>query len=138
MTHLERCCPDLLAAMAPPPPVSDSTADDNDTLRTWLEGLHEHEEALRQAALAVAFRQYDAEGNRLRQGPPEVAAALGLPPRRATRLLQAAMRAVPLAADIEHPVEVLWEDNDLIAVAKPAGVISAPKHRYTGGRWVVA
>ena len=28
--------------------------------------------------------------------------------------MQAAKRAVPLAAD-PHPVEVLWEDDDLIA-----------------------
>ena len=29
--------------------------------------------------------------------------------------LQAAMKAVPLAADVEHPVEVLYEDDDLVA-----------------------
>lgn len=54
------------------------------------------------------------------------------PGRRAQRLLQFAMRAVPLAAD-PHPVEVLYEDADLLAVNKPPGVITAPKHRYVGG-----
>lgn len=55
-----------------------------------------------------------------------------LPACRAQRLLQFAMRAVPLAAD-PHPVEVIYEDEDLVAVNKPPGVITAPKHRYTGG-----
>ena len=41
-----------------------------------------------------------------------------------------AQRAIPLVADLD-PVEVVYEDEDIIAVNKPAGVISAPKHRYT-------
>jgi len=45
------------------------------------------------------------------------------------------MRAVPLAAD-QDPIDVLYEDDDLLAVNKPPGVISAPKHRYTGGSMV--
>jgi hypothetical protein len=66
------------------------------------------------AQLDIAFRQCDAAGQPLRQGPPEIAAALGLPLARAQRLLVAAKRAVPLAAD-HHPVEVLYEDEDLVA-----------------------
>ncbi len=41
-----------------------------------------------------------------------------------------AQRAIPLVADLD-PVEVIYEDEDIIAVNKPAGVISAPKHRFT-------
>ncbi len=41
-----------------------------------------------------------------------------------------AQRAIPLVADLD-PVEVIYEDEDMIAVNKPAGVISAPKHRFT-------
>ena len=41
-----------------------------------------------------------------------------------------AQRAIPLVAD-KDPVEVIYEDADIIAVNKPAGVISAPKHRFT-------
>ncbi len=65
--------------------------------------------------LDVAFRQRGPDGEPLKQGPPEIAAALGLPPERAAALLAAAKRAVPLAADTDHPVEVLYEDDDLIA-----------------------
>jgi hypothetical protein len=63
-----------------------------------------------------------------------VAAALGLGLPRAARLLRAAMKAVPLAADYE-PVEFCYEDGDLLAVNKPAGVITAPKHRCGRPRW---
>ena len=41
-----------------------------------------------------------------------------------------AQKAIPLVADAD-PVEVIYEDDDMIAVNKPPGVISAPKHRYT-------
>lgn len=41
-----------------------------------------------------------------------------------------AQRAIPLVADLD-PIEVIYEDEDIIAVNKPAGVISAPKHRFT-------
>lgn len=129
--HLSRCCPDLLATERAAPPLDGDTG-----LRGWLEQLRARELELHKAALDVAFRQVDAQGKRLRQGSEEVGAALGLPPCRAAHLLLAAMRAVPLAADTEHAVEVLYEDSDLLAVNKPPGVISAPKHRYTGGSMV--
>lgn len=41
-----------------------------------------------------------------------------------------AQKAMPLVGDPE-PVEVIHEDDDIIAVNKPPHVISAPKHRYT-------
>ncbi|PRW45465.1 pseudouridine synthase [Chlorella sorokiniana] len=104
-------------------------------IRAWLEQAQQREAQQRRRAIEVAFHQRDAAGEPLRQGPPEVAAALGLPLRRAEELLRVAMKSTPLAADY-HPVEVLWEDEDLIAVNKPAGVITAPKHRYTGGSMV--
>jgi hypothetical protein len=44
-------------------------------------------------------------------------------------LLRQAMRSVPLVAD-DIPIDVLYEDNDFVAVNKPPGVLTAPKHRY--------
>ena len=49
---------------------------------------------------------------------------------RVTNAFKMAQRAIPLVADSD-PVEVIYEDDDIIAVNKPAGVISAPKHRFT-------
>ena len=43
-----------------------------------------------------------------------------------------AQKAMPLPADPE-PVEVIYEDDAIVAVNKPPGVISAPKHRYKVG-----
>ncbi|KAL4424411.1 hypothetical protein ABPG77_005654 [Micractinium sp. CCAP 211/92] len=105
-------------------------------IREWLKVVERREEEQRAKALDVAFRQRGPDGEPLKQGPPEIAAALGLPPERAAALLAAAKRAVPLAADTDHPVEVLYEDDDLIAVNKPPFVITAPKHRYIGGSMV--
>lgn len=45
------------------------------------------------------------------------------------------MRAVPLPGD-PIPVDVLYEDEHLLAVNKPAGLITAPKHRFQGGSLV--
>lgn len=83
----------------------------------------------------MSFRQRAADGSPLRQGPPEVAAALGVALPRAERLLRSAMRAVPLPADPE-PIDVIYEDADFIAVNKPPRLITAPKHRYVGGSLV--
>ncbi len=85
--------------------------------------------------LVIAFREFDSEGTRLRQGPPEIATKLNLSLPRAERLLKAALRNVPLAAD-HDPIEVVFEDDDFIALNKPYGVITAPKHRYVGGSMV--
>jgi 23S rRNA pseudouridine1911/1915/1917 synthase len=85
--------------------------------------------------LEIAFRQFDLEGNRLRQGPPEISTRLSISLPRADRLLKAAMRAVPLPAD-HDPIDVVFEDDDFIALNKPYGVITAPKHRYVGGSMV--
>lgn len=42
------------------------------------------------------------------------------------------MRAVPLVAD-DVPVDVVYEDQHLVAVNKPAGVCTAPRHRFEVG-----
>lgn len=49
---------------------------------------------------------------------------------RVKNAFKMAQRAISLVADSD-PVEAIYEDEDVIAVNKPAGVISAPKHRFT-------
>ncbi|KAL4544365.1 hypothetical protein Ndes2437B_g02138 [Nannochloris sp. 'desiccata'] len=106
-----------------------------ETLATWLDNAKEKEIQNQEQALEIAFRKFDSGGNRLRQGPPEIATTLNFSLPRADRLLKAAMRAVPLPAD-HDPIEVIFEDDDFIALNKPYGVITAPKHRYVGGSMV--
>jgi hypothetical protein len=105
---------------------------DTDAIALWLRRAELREESLRRRSLDVAFRQRDDQGNPVRLGAEEIAKDLNVPLPRAERLLRFAMRAVPLPADTD-PVEVIYEDDMLIAVNKPAGVITAPKHRYVGG-----
>ncbi|KAL6744898.1 pseudouridine synthase, partial [Haematococcus lacustris] len=63
---------------------------------------------------------------------------MGLPTCRAARLVSRAMRAVPLVADRDAALPVLWEDEYFIAVDKPEGMQTAPVHRYKGGSVVNA
>ncbi len=44
-------------------------------------------------------------------------------------MLRLAMKAIPLRHD-DVPLNVLFEDEHLLAVNKPPGVLTAPKHRY--------
>ncbi len=44
-------------------------------------------------------------------------------------MLRLAMKAIPLRHDAE-PLEVLFEDEHLLALNKPPGALTAPKHRY--------
>ena len=50
--------------------------------------VEERETAQRQRAIEIAFWQRGADGEPLKQGPPEIAAALGVPLGRAEMLLQ--------------------------------------------------
>lgn len=43
-----------------------------------------------------------------------------------------ASKEIPLAKDLD-PVEILFEDEWLVAVQKPPFIITAPKHRFLGG-----
>jgi 23S rRNA-/tRNA-specific pseudouridylate synthase len=50
---------------------------------------------------------------------------------RVKRLLERAPRSIKLVAD-QEPLEVVAEDEQLLVVCKPAGVRSAPVHRFQG------
>lgn len=127
--HLSRCCADLFSSELL------SAEGTQAELQSLLAAAQEQEQELRQLALRIAFRTKDENDQPLRLGAPDIAAQLGLPLGRSERLLQSAMRAVPLVAD-DLPVEVLYEDEDFVAVNKPPGLITAPKHRFTGGSLV--
>jgi 23S rRNA-/tRNA-specific pseudouridylate synthase len=101
-------------------------------IRQQLHTLQRKQAASQERALELAFRQRDAAGQRIQQKPAQFAHALGVPVDRAERLLQAAIKATPLPAD-SGPVDVLFEDEHLIAVNKPPGLRSHPIHRHVGG-----
>lgn len=57
---------------------------------------------------------------------------------RFSSLLARAMASVPLASDADGPLDVVYEDEQLLAVNKPVGLHTAPIHRFTGacGVWL--
>ena len=128
--HLGACCPDLVSRSAWRAALEDGSEE------RVLAAAAAVEAALRADAVRLAFRTTDpATGDPIRRSAAEVAAVLGLPVPRVAAALKLAMRAVPLAID-RQPVDVLYEDAHVIAFAKPSGLITSPKHRYTGGSLV--
>ena len=127
--HLGHCCPDLVPRSAWRDAVAAGTEAET------LAAAVRVEADLRARAVALAFRDSDPDGQPVRRSAAEVAALVGLPFDRVAASLKAAMRAVPLAVDAA-PVEVVYEDDWVLALAKPSGLITAPKHRYAGGSLV--
>jgi 23S rRNA-/tRNA-specific pseudouridylate synthase len=91
-----------------------------------------HESTLRDDVLRLTFRSLPG-GARSPVG--SVARQMGLPASRVEGLLMRAMRAYPMPGDPEG-LEVLLEDDDILAVSKPPGLNTAPVHRFRGGSMV--
>ena len=120
--HARGCCPDLWDQGA-----WDAATGDSEALRGLLEAWRLREVALRTRAAAAAWGAEDG----VRREVPAVAARLGLPEDRVRRMLKAYSKATPLAAD-DTPVEVLKEDAAVLALNKPPGLRSTPRHRFEG------
>lgn len=53
-------------------------------------------------------------------------------PEVAQTLIRKALRSIPLVADDPKDIQVLYEDDDIIAVSKPAFLRTTPVHRFVG------
>jgi len=53
-------------------------------------------------------------------------------PQAAQTLIRNALRSIPLVADDPADLQVLFEDDDLLAVCKPPFLRSTPVHRFVG------
>mmetsp|Transcript_27575 Transcript_27575/g.74586 ORF Transcript_27575/g.74586 Transcript_27575/m.74586 type:complete len:428 (-) Transcript_27575:1706-2989(-) len=151
--HVARCCPDV---MTDPQAweqvlcrdVSRGTPVDHAAIADLLKQASAIEEVSRETALHWTFRSglKDEEGQLIRLDASEVGRRMKLPAPRASRLVRAAMRAVPLVGDDitgsaqgeggPGPLVVVHEDEDFVAVSKPPGVLSCPTHRFKGGSMV--
>ncbi|KAK9787004.1 hypothetical protein WJX73_005248 [Symbiochloris irregularis] len=129
-THITKCCPDLFY-----PQEWEDCKDSEVKVEAFLESLLAKELKLRQQALAIVFHEKDDTGQRVRRDVTAVADRLHLPQQRAVTLFRQAQRNIELVADPE-PVAVIYEDEHLLAVNKPEGIITAPKHRFMGGSLV--
>lgn len=142
-THLRRCCPDLFSDLLPIQVrlcesylrELDATEGETKPLRHLLHTAAAKNAQLSEHALDLSFRQTDTDGVPLRLSAVEVAAAMHLPEDRVQLMMRLAMKKVPLIID-EAPLEILYEDEHLLAVNKVPGVLTAPKHRFEGGSMV--
>eukprot|EP00884_Botryococcus_braunii_P000879 jgi/Botrbrau1/10792/Bobra.0119s0018.2 len=119
--HLRSCCPDLLSLQE-----WEEVAADSEAALQLLERLRKLEEGVRQEILRLAFRGVDESGESIRREPAEIVPLIGLPLKRVSVALKEGMKAVPLVADPE-PIQVVYEDDDLLAVNKPAGINLRPQ-----------
>lgn len=126
--HTRTCCPDVI----PPASWREAEAAGVGAQDELLRAAAAAEADLRRKVLTLTFGGGSDTPAAARRASDDVAAELGLPPARVEAVLAAAIRATPLTADT-HPVTILHEDDHVVALAKPAGIITAPKHRYEGG-----
>eukprot|EP00889_Picochlorum_renovo_P003798 jgi/Picre1/30828/NNA_006188.t1 len=97
--HIHRCCPDLLM-VSKHTHSADGIAhfESERDVEEWLRAARAKELELHKKALDIAFRQRDEDDNPIRQGPEEIAQAIGaIDVSRAQKLLKSAMKAIPLA-----------------------------------------
>lgn len=140
---MKRCCPELLPenmVPATPEEISERKRASEDD---WISDDEVKEAALRstQQVSDPFFRQvlqlrFGMDRGGKRRTPIEVADALGGKyagkAEYAQMLIRRALRSVPLVADDPSRLQVIYEDDDLIAVCKPPFLRAAPVHRFIG------
>jgi len=114
--HVGKCCPDVVEH------VPRDAWGDTASAAAAVAG---HEASLLRTAKGLAY----APGARMPVA--EVAERMCLPPRRVKALLRRASKAIPLVAD-DAPLDVVFEDADLLVVNKPPGLRFHPTHRFEG------
>jgi hypothetical protein len=67
-----------------------------------------------------------------------VAKALNTDLATVTRMVRHELRDVPLQPDTDAPLCVIYEDSQVLAVAKPAGLMTYPAHRLRGTALVLS
>ena len=127
--HLALCCPDLIDPEG-------WAAGDGEVVRRCA-ALRHPKASFRWAVLSRRFGWTD-DGNGDEKSAPgdamtavAVARSLRVDLATVTKLVRHEIRDVPLQPD-PSPLRVVYEDEWLMAVAKPAGVMTYPAHRLRG------
>ncbi|KAK9815866.1 hypothetical protein WJX72_010948 [[Myrmecia] bisecta] len=128
--HLPKCCPDQL-----PHQLADLEAMEASCVESLLSEARTREAALQRRCLEVKYLGVDEEGQQVKLEAPEVAQVVGLPISRVKRIIQAGKKGIQLPPD-HQPIEVVYEDEHVLAVNKPPGLVTTPIHRYIGGSLV--
>lgn len=140
---MKRCCPERLPERGEKPSEEkeqarrDACGDDS-----WISqeevyaGAAQSVEAMEDPLLRQVLRLRFGFDNGTRRTPAEVADALGGKykgkPQIALQLIREALRSIPLVADDPTDLHVLYEDDELVALAKPPFLRSTPVHRFVG------
>ena len=114
--HVGKCCPDVVEHVP-----RDAWGD----VASAAAAVASHEAVLLRTAKGLAY----AEGNRMPVA--DVAKDMRLPLHRVKGILRKASKAIPLVADSE-PLDVVFEDEELLVVNKPPGLRFHPTHRFEG------
>jgi len=143
--HMKKCCPERLPERLVP-------VDDEEQLVAARRGASEADWITEEEVRICARRSFDevhdpllrrvlalrfgADRGGERRTPSEVANALGGKyagnGQACLNLIRKALRSVPLVADDPSNLEVLYEDEVLLAVSKPPFLRSTPVHRFVG------
>jgi len=116
---MARCCPDHL----------DMASWREDAPYVWEQTLQRYgEDSLHARVMRMRFGFDGAEPATFE----EIAGEVGLKTYRVAETVQAALQAVPMRAD-DVPVQVLFEDESVLAVAKPPRINVTPRNRNRGG-----
>mmetsp|Transcript_20190 Transcript_20190/g.60902 ORF Transcript_20190/g.60902 Transcript_20190/m.60902 type:complete len:541 (-) Transcript_20190:7-1629(-) len=133
--HLSSCCADLFDGQVTFTTEAIAQLDAHSSLQPILADASVQNAALMKRVLDLAYRQVDEAGQQIRRSPDVVADLLQLPEKRIRTMLRLAMKDIPLVHE-EIPLEILYEDEHLLALNKPPGVLTTPNHRYAGGSMV--
>jgi len=117
--HMARCCPDELNA----------ATWDEDSLYIWAETVKMWgAESLEARVISARFGLGGAE----RRPMSQIAETEGLKAYKVSELVQQVLQRMPFVSD-NLPVEVLFEDEHFIALAKPPMTSTTPRNRSRGG-----
>lgn len=140
---MKRCCPELLPENQRPASEEEIAQRRSVSADDWISAEELKEAALRcteQVAdpflRKVMELRFGLDRGNERRTPFEVADALGGKyagdGETAHMLIRKAMRSIPMVADDPSNLQVIFEDDDLIAVYKPPFLRTAPVHRFIG------
>eukprot|EP00928_Gymnodinium_smaydae_P030365 TRINITY_DN22611_c0_g1_i1.p1 TRINITY_DN22611_c0_g1~~TRINITY_DN22611_c0_g1_i1.p1 ORF type:complete len:497 (+),score=104.64 TRINITY_DN22611_c0_g1_i1:72-1493(+) len=141
MKHMRRCCPERLPRSEDAGAVADQRKaqspddwlDSEDVAEAAIASFAAIADPLQRRALELRFG-VDRGGQR--RSPAEVGAELGgkyaKNAQTAQVLIRTALKSIPLVADDPTGLEVIYEDDDLLAVGKPPFLRTNPVHRFCG------
>jgi len=132
-----KCCPDVVKA-----PLLSSrkeawvvTEEEKAQILQILDDAAKRELEMHRRVLNLKFGDITDQALFVNNATEDVAAAMCLPLKRVQQMWRQAHKNIPLHAD-PTPIQVLFEDDELLVLNKPAGIATTPKYRFKNGALV--